>query len=449
MMTKALNHNYLFLALIFMFQGYPAHSQTEIITIFSDKVTGIGPCEPSIFINPKSPNVMVASFVNDMTMQTSNTKTVQNKIFLSKDYGKSWSVRKAKSRFGDFGNPSIVADNEGYFYYFHMSDPKKMGWEGEMVMDRIVCQRSSGGKSWNGGASIGLNKPKKHERPWGAFDEHSGRVFVTWTQFDKFNSTNPQDSAHIMLSISDDRGLSWSDPIRINQLGGDCSGDLQTPVGPIPSAGPEQDLYVTWAYDEKIYFDRSIDGGVSWMRNDVVVADQPGGWHFNVPGFGKASGSPVVGSDISYGPHHGSIYVTWADLRNGEQNSDIWISKSTDRGDTWTMPKRVNDDEVVMMGRHQCYNWMTVDPITGYIYVAFYDRRNHEDNLTDVFLAVSTDGGETFSNEKISNEPFEPNDDVFMGDYINITAYGGFVRPIWTSYKEGRLSIQTAIIDPK
>jgi len=448
METKVLQFRGLILTLVLFLHSFLVNAQYEVITLFKDKATGVGPCEPTIFINPKSPNVMVASMINDKTMQTSNTKTGQNKIYYSKDFGVSWSARKVKSKYGDFGNPCIIADNEGYFYYFHMSDPKKMGWQGEMVMDRIVCQRSKNGKSWNKGSSVGQRPPKKHERPWGTFDETSGRIYVTWTQYDNYNSENPQDSAHIMFSISDDRGLNWSPSIRINELGGTCSGNLQTPIGPIPSAGPNQDVYVTWAYDEKIYFDRSIDGGVSWMKKDILVADQPGGWHFDVPGFGKASGTAVNDCDISYGPYHGNIYVSWADIRNGAQNADIWISKSTDRGDTWSKPKRVNNDEVVMMGRHQCYNWMTVDPITGYIYVVFYDRRNHEDLKTDVYMAVSTDGGETFANEKISKEPFEPSDDIYMGDYINITAYGGFIRPIWTNFHEGELSIRTAIINP-
>jgi hypothetical protein len=444
----------LFLKKLFIFSlilscNIQVFSQYENVTIIRDKVSGTGPCEPTIFISPKSPNIMVASMINDKTMQTSATKTGHNKVYFSKDFGKSWAARNVKSKFGDFGDPCIIADNEGYFYYFHMSDPKKMGWDGEMVMDRIVCQRSTNGKTWNSGVSIGHNPPKKHEKPWGTFDETSGRVIVAWTQYDHFDSANPQDSANIMLSISDDRGLSWTPPTRINQYGGNCSGELQTPIGPIPTAGPEQDVYVTWAYNEKIYFDKSIDGGVSWMKEDKVVADQPGGWHFNVPGFGKASGSPVNGCDISYGPFHGNIYVSWADQRNGVENTDIWISKSVDRGNTWSAPQRVNDDEVVMMGRHQCYNWMAVDPITGYIYIIFYDRRNHTDIKTDVYMAVSSDGGETFINEKISAEPFEPNSDVYMGDYINITAYGGFVRPIWTVLKNGELSIQTAIIDPR
>jgi hypothetical protein len=353
------------------------------------------------------------------------------------------------SKYGDFGDPCIIADNEGYFYYFHLSDPKKMGWDGDMVMDRIVCQRSLNGKSWNKGASIGHAPPKKHEKPWGAFDETSGRVFVVWTQYDNFASPNPRDSANIMFSFSDDRGLSWTPSIRINQMGGNCSGDLQTPVGPKPTAGPQQDVYVTWANNEKIYFDRSTDGGISWLKEDVIISDQPGGWHFNVPVFGMAVGTPVNDCDISYGPFHGNIYVVWADQRNGEENTDIWISKSVDKGDTWSAPLRVNDDEVVMMGRHQCYSSMSVDPITGHIYVVFYDRRNYQDTKTDVYLAVSTDGGKTFKNEKISAKPFEPDPDVYMGDYIHISAYGGFVRPIWTSLGQGELSIMTAIINPK
>ena len=90
---------------------------------------------------------------------------------------------------------------------------------------------------------------------------------------------------------------------------------------------------------------------------------------------------------------------------------------------------------------------MSVDPITGYIYIVFYDRRNHTDLKTDVYMASSTDGGRTFKNEKISENPFEPDSDTYMGDYINISAYGGFVRPIWTSYENGNLSILSAIVD--
>src|SRR5210317_2080388 len=114
---------YLFRLLIsgnlFIFAVSSVVAQYEIVTIAKDNVDGVGPCQPSLFISPKSPNIMVASFIREMKMQTSGTKTGQNKIYLSKDFGKTWSSRKIKSKFGDFGDPCIIADNSGYFYYFH------------------------------------------------------------------------------------------------------------------------------------------------------------------------------------------------------------------------------------------------------------------------------------------------------------------------------------------
>lgn len=390
---------------------------------------------------------MVVGMVNDKNMQTTDTRTGHSKVFLSKDYGRTWSVRNTKSKFGDFGDPCIIADNDGTMYYFHLSDPEKMGWDSKMVMDRIVCQRSTKGTSWTRGASIGQHSSKKNQKPWAAFDDTSGRVYSTWTQYDRFPSSDPLDSTHIMFSYSDDRGLSWTPAIRINQTGGNCSGGNGSAVGPRIISGPQHEVYVTWANNEKIYFDRSLDGGITWLKKDILVAEQPGGWQQNIPGFGKASGAPVSDCDLSYGTFHGQIYVSWADQRNGEGNTDIWISKSSDKGNTWSEPQRVNDDDASMMGKHQCFNAMSVDPITGYIYIVFYDRRNHENLKTDVYLATSTDGGETFKNELVSAAPFEPNPDVYMGDYIHISSYGGIVRPVWTHFENGELSIITAVIN--
>ena len=36
-----------------------------------------------------------------------------------------------------------------------------------------------------------------------------------------------------------------------------------------------------------------------------------------------------------------------------------------------------------------------------------------------------------------------PNSDVFFGDYTNITAHAGIVRPIWTRLNNGSLSVWT------
>ena len=64
-----------------------------------------------------------------------------------------------------------------------------------------------------------------------------------------------------------------------------------------------------------------------------------------------------------------------------------------------------------------------------------------------MYLARSTDGGQTFSNFKISESPFLPYSSVFFGDYTNIVAHNGRVRPIWGRLENGDMSIMTAIID--
>ncbi len=89
---------------------------------------------------------------------------------------------------------------------------------------------------------------------------------------------------------------------------------------------------------------------------------------------------------------------------------------------------------------------MTVDPATGYIYIVYYDRRNYTDTKTDVYVARSTDGGETFTEFKVSQSPFTPTSSIFFGDYTGIAALNGKVYPIWTRLENNQRSVWIAII---
>ncbi len=432
----------------FMFLANAAICQYTNIKIVENRGQSIGPCEPSIVIAPDQPNKMLAAVVSSKERTDDpQIKTLRNRIFLSDNYGEKWTKKRINRKYGNFGDPTLIADNNGYFYYVHLSDPEKRGWASSAILDRIVCQRSSKGLIWSKGSFTGLNPPKDQYKPHAAFDSHSGRIYITWTQFDQYNSDNPQDSASIMFSYSPDRGISFTPPVRINQYNGNCRDNDLTPEGAMPTAGPNGSVYVSWAYNEKIYFDRSLDGGVSWLKKDIVVADQPGGWTFEIPGLQRANGMPIIDCDLSLGPYNGHIYVNWSDQRNGERDTDIWFSRSTDGGDTWSTPIRVNDDPKNVLGAQQFYSWMTIDQITGIIYIVFYDRRNYEDQQTDVFLAYSNDGGSTWTNEKISDSPFIPDNNQFFGDSNDIAAYAGIVRPVWTRMENGKLSVWTALVD--
>jgi hypothetical protein len=138
--------------------------------------------------------------------------------------------------------------------------------------------------------------------------------------------------------------------------------------------------------------------------------------------------------------------LNWSDQRNGVSNTDIWLSKSTDGGNTWSKATRVNDDNTK---RQQFFTWMTIDQTNGFLYFIFYDRRNYTNDSTDVYIAVSKDGGNSFINHKISERPFLPDKDVFFGDYTNITAYNDIIRPVWTRLNNGYLSVWTDISNLK
>ncbi len=367
-----------------------------------------------------------------------------NWVYYSSDFGQTWDKKELKSKYGVFGNPCVISDNEGKFYYFHLSDPQDLGWNGNRILDRMVCQTSKNARHWKSGKSIGYMPPTQHDNEWAVFDEFTGNIYVTWTQFDRLGSSNPNDSSRILFTYSNDRGNSWVPPIKINHISGTCQNTHEAAKGAMPTIGPRGEVYIVWTLNEKIYFDKSEDGGVMWLKDDKVIADQSGGWNFNIPGIDQHASFPSIACDISYGDRHGDLYVSWADQRNGEENTDVWLIRSSDAGESWSAPIRVNDDNTE---KHQFYSRMTIDQISGTIYIIYYDRRNHNDTGTDVYLAYSNDGGDTFKNIQISDSSFNLSNDAFFGDYIDVAAHAGYIRPVWTRVDNNKKSIWTAIID--
>jgi len=214
---------------------------------------------------------------------------------------------------------------------------------------------------------------------------------------------------------------------------------VTTTEGAVPAIGPDGQIYVSWAGPLGLMFDKSTDGGETW-GTDVFISDIPGGWDFDVSGIWRANGLPVTMSDLSNSPYRGNIYVCWGDQRNGTTDTDVFFSRSTDGGETWSPALRVNNDNT---DRHQFFPWMTIDQTTGNIWGVFYDRRNTTGTATDVYVVKSTDGGETFLNFKVSESSFTPTATVFFGDYINISAWHKKIYPIWMRLQSGQLSVWT------
>jgi len=398
----------------------------------SDLLKGRGYCEPSISINPSDPANIVAACILD-------------KFFYSNDSGKTWQEDQLKSPYGVWGDPVLLTDTAGDHYYFHLSDPTGKNWKSEEILDRIVVQKSKdGGETWSDGSYMGMNHPKDQDKHWAALDPRNNTIYTTWTQFDDYGSADSSDFSNILFAKSTDGGESWSEALQINQISGNCLDGDSTTEGAVPAVGPDGTIYVSWAFNEKLYFDRSSDGGKTWMDEDILVAEQPGGWDIDVPGVSRANGMPVTVCDLSEGDYSGRLYVNWVDDRNG--NYDVWLISSDDGGSTWTNPLRVNND---LDSADQFFTWLTVDQSNGNLYAVFYDRRGLEGFETDVYLASSSDGGQSWQNEKINEETFKTNPVVFFGDYNHISAHDGMVRPIWTALYGTEMGVYTSLLQFK
>ena len=232
--------------------------------------------------------------------------------------------------------------------------------------------------TWSQGICVGTSEEKLHDKEWAAVNPINGHLYVTWTQFDQYLSTQPNHFSNILFSSSTDGGQHWSAPKRINETPGNCLDDDDTVEGATPAVGPDGEIYVSWAGPLGIVFDKSTDEGNTWLENDIIVSDNPGGWLFpDVPGIHRCGGQPVIACDRSNGSYRGTIYINWSDERNGTHDQDIWVSKSTDKGMSWSKSVRVNDDPP---GKQQCFSWMAVDQMTGILYIIFYDRRHYNNN---------------------------------------------------------------------
>lgn len=420
--SQVMKKLFLIMSVIILLNGN-LYSQYQNVMITN---TG-SPNEPTICINPKNTNQLAAG---------SNL----NFYFYSTNGGFSWSKATLTSTYSVWGDPAITVDTSGHFYYGHLTNPS-----GSYFIDRIVVQKSTnGGINWNNGSYMAYVPPKQQDKEWLCVDPYTNNIYSTWTQFDRYGSSNPLDSSVILFSRSTDAGATWSNALRINKKAGDCVDEDNTVEGAVPCTGPNGEIYTSWSGPLGIVMNKSTNHGITWMNEDKFVTSQPGGWDFGIPGIYRANGLPVTACDLSNGPYRGTVYINWSDQRNGETDTDVWLIKSTDGGVTWGIPKRVNDDP---SGKQQFFTWMTIDQKTGYLYFVFYDRRNYTDNRTDVYMAKSTDGGETFQNFAVSSTPFTPSASTFFGDYTNITAYNGKVRPIWTRLDNSSLSLYTAIVD--
>ena len=409
----------------------------------------INPAEVSVAINPKNPdNIVGASFqIGRPPRPRAGSYT-----YVSTDGGKTWKTIPVEDPKGlSQGDDAVSFASDGTAYHAHLSFVGIRVAKPPRAESGILVEASKdGGLTWNESvpAINHINSVTPFEDKPGivvdnaADSPHKGNVYLAWTRFDTYGSSDPECHTQIYFSRSTDSGQTFSMPFRISDTGGDCRDSDNTVEGAVPAVGPKGEVYLVWAGPLGLVFKKSLDGGLTFGK-DRVFQSMPGGWDFSVEGLERANGMPVTGVDLSGGPNKGTLYVNWIDARNGDP--DVFIAASRDGGETWSAPVRVNDDPL-KNGKAQFFTWMSVDPIDGSVNIVFYDRRDTEGAQTKLILARSVDGGRSFVNYKIDAPPFTCDPRVFFGDYSGISAYNGHVVPIFMHFAEGqKLAVSVAL----
>jgi hypothetical protein len=314
-----------------------------------------------------------------------------------------------------------------------------------------VKRTTDGGYSWLSPVQVaGAVYPDK---PWMVVDQYTnpGNVYIAYTEF----YSNP---APIYFTCAVNTNLNFSTPINISSpyTGGFSQGVSL-------AVGTKGEVYAVWsiydilddshATEIALGFNKSTDAGLNWIGASEIVSDIYGIW-------GKFSKNtdPAVKVRVQTNPAiavsgirnawAGNIYVVWpSKIISTSSESYIFLIKSTNNGSTWigengdridqgASPIRVNTD-AIENGKDQWQPAICVDDY-GVITVVFYDCRNSSTNTkTEVWAARSTDGGNAFTNFRISDAafylfPIYPNSSHgYWGDYISVCANGHNAIASW------------------
>jgi hypothetical protein len=398
--------------------------------------------ETFITIDPSNPTILAAG---------------SNEIFrdpmrgyFSSDGGATWGgvdlplpdpIGTNGQRFGS--DPSLAFDTSGNVFYGYIVVFFGNG-NGVKGSEIAVARSTDGGATYPTVTYFSFETGSNHfnDKPIIAADTNLSspfrdNVYIAWDA-----AVGGSASGGVRFARSTDHGATFT-TTRIDDPKGPGAS-----IGADPFVGPKGEVYVAWN-DYKantITFNRSLNGGATF-GTPIVVASKLIPFDIAIPAesFREALVYPACDVDRSSGPNRGRLYCSWMDLTD-DGTTDILLAYSDDQGSSWSHAAPVTDQLETLVDRFN--HWLSVDPVTGAVNVAFYDTRNDttgERFETDYFLSTSTDGGVTWlPNVRVSTESSNEHDcdgefpceainyGNQQGDYEGLVSFGGVSYPIWT-----------------
>jgi hypothetical protein len=425
-------------------------SPTNNVDTALGNFNGWVPIEPYISVNPADPaNVAVTSHVA-LRISTNGGGSFSSSI--------TFTNPPSTNTFA--GDTGTVFNSTGRLFWSNMAG---VNVDGVSVNER---NRTTGALVSGSNVNVASTDDDKDfitsdNSPTSPFENN---LYVVWTTF----GTNP---AQIRFSRSTNFGLTWSSPLTLSA----SSEGFVWPVTVRTAANG--DVYVAYHSQPNFYFNnpdgtsgqtyvlRSTNGGMSFPQKNLAFTGGQGDISFNVqttangstPGPGaisqtqfwtQGSAQPWVLPDPI---RPGNVYVVAADDPNNVHGTagddmDVVFARSTNNGASWTQTTLPFNPPG---GSHQFFPTAAIDQF-GDIAVAWYDTRrgivNANNRLKlDVFASYSRDGGLTWANPFMINDPSSPFDPDIgavnrfvgppvttrIGEYFGIDLFANTVHLAW------------------
>jgi hypothetical protein len=389
--------------------------------------------ETSIAINPANPQNVIAG--------SNEIQRLPMRAMWSKDGGATFTgvdlpLPPARTNNGyDYGSdPGVAFDSAGNAYYSYIV--VYFGTGGGINGTAMAVARSAdGGAKWTATYfAPQTGNGQFNDKPMITVDTgtaHHDRIYVAWDHATG-NSSSAKNGNNVLLSWSDDHGVTFSTPVSVS---GDFTGRTGG-IGADPYVAPDGTVHVAWQdYAHGAILDAaSTDGGLTFAA-PVRIA--------SVAAFEFAVAAQSSRGALVYPACGASSTALYCAYMNGSSAAThVYVAKSTDGGATWT-------STAMPGGGDQFNQWLAVDPIFGSVNVAYYDTGTHGATATLYTLATSLNGGAGWAANAIATAPTDESCCVSTGvnlgnqygDYEGVAAFDGVVRPVWTDRREGVIAL--------
>lgn len=399
--------------------------------------------ENMVFANTSNPLNIVVNYNDHNANQYSGTS-------FSNDGGLTWT-EISPPPFGsghgsNFGDPIVVYNSKlGKFY------------AGDLVTScggfGIGLWTSTDGKTWTAGSCAHNGGSDDRESMWVDNEPTSGtygRMYISWNDF-------TVGVGALSVTHSDD-GVTWTTPVRVAN-GSTFIRDVQitgSPAGASRYEGSNSTVFIA-GMDEggggcstrQNLMYKSLDGGVTWTTATLGARFKPICDALCSSNSYFAQVNPIIRhmgwGEPGVGPN-GVVHYVYAGLGTNSDPGDIFYTRSTDNGVTWSKGKKLNGTADAQF-KEQWMPSLSVDAAGG-VTVAWYDRRKATTACKKVgdpgcnyerIARQSTDNGVTFTGLKsvsgVVPQPAQQDPSVvscYAGDYDYDTTLNGNAFITWT-----------------